>query len=661
MQHHFEHSHLVAESGSPISTPSLSPHYEPVHDYSQEQQASSEGNHSTQGSAHHHQGQVDSLQHHHHHEGRPMKSRSFVDLAESIGLSFGSGSKSKASSRSSPKAGDEYLLPRAHSAVDLQRTSSYTRRRYVPHHLPTHIIIHILSFCSPQTLLQCLLASRLFFNLAGTILYRSLDLPSTRQMWALLKGSTLLYENTTGKGAVGRRRFKDRLLRHTTEVTLHSHGDEDQEEEQEQEEMDYFNLKRFSILPLSSSSTRGTPRHSPSPSLASVTPSHLLSPSLNVLPGDCPPIPLSGVMPRFDILRIVLQDAYDYHLLFCPRVSKCPLLEGLEVDRLVILGARSPLVVLPICFPATHRSMPVTPSIVVNSPASPQLRSSAQLIEDNETLCVPGHRPGSATPSIMAGKSGHNANAKSSSGQKTKSSGGGLPFGLSELTIVMPSGRSYDAKDYEDYHHIFHHRHSVDCLTKFTIVFLSHPKAQPKPVSTATAPTEANAKAKSKLKSKFSFGKTHSDIEHNETYNAAVDCTKDRDHAHNENTPWQVAFYDSRPGNPNWTSYLNLAEDLTRAIISVPLETSVEIVGLENLDGELLNMGVGVMRDHRSGVIMQERIRRRIEVCLKAEGRDREVEQKIANTRFADLDDWLEGGGRGDLGEEGMKEYYGDE
>ncbi|OCF41671.1 hypothetical protein I317_04477 [Kwoniella heveanensis CBS 569] len=577
---------------------------------------------------------------------------------EAIGLNFGSSSKASSPSTLGPR--NEYLLPRAHSAVDLQRKSSYTRRRYVPHHLPTHLIIHILSFCSPATLCQCLLASRLFFNLAGTVLYKSLELSSTKQMWEILKGSTLLYENTTGKVAVGRRRFKDRLLRHTTEVTLLSHGDEEDEDQAEKKDedegTDYFDLKRFSILSLSSSSTRasprGTPKHSPSPSHASATPAHLLTPSINVMPGDCPPIPLNGVMPRLDTLRIVLQDAYDYHLLFCPRLSKCPLLEGLEVDRLVILGARSPLVVLPVCFPATHRSTPVTPSIMVNS--SPQLRSSAELIDENETLSPPGQRPRSATPSIMTGRSG--ATTRSSYGNKLGSSSGGLPFGLSELTIVMPSGRSYDVKDYEDYHHIFHHRHSVDCLTKFTIVFLSHPQAEasPKPPSATTA--HAKAEPISKLKSIFGRSRNN---DHNDTYNAAVDCSNDHhDHAQNGNAPWQIAFYDSRPGNPNWTSYLNLAEDLTQAIISVPVETFIEIVGLENLDGELLNMGVGVMRDHRSGSIMQERIRRRIEVRLKAEGRDRDVRRKIGNTTFRDLDDWLGDGGKKDLGEEGMREYY---
>ncbi|WVF69979.1 hypothetical protein IAT40_004764 [Kwoniella sp. CBS 6097] len=483
-------------------------------------------------------------------------------------------------------------------------------------------------------------------------------------MWDLLKGSTLLYENTTGKVAVGRRRYKDRLLRHTTEVTLFSHGDEDDDEqetekEEEENELDYFNFKRFSILSLSSSSTkdhpRGTPRYSPSPSLASAAPSHRLTPPINVMRGDCPPIPLSGVMPRLDRLRIVLQDAYDYHLLFCPRLSKCPLLEGLEVDKLVILGARSPLVVLPICFPATHRSTPVTPSLLVNS--SPLLRFSAELLDEDETLYLPGQRPGSAAPSIMTGKSSNTAKAGYTGYNKSTSSSGGLPFGLSELTIVMPSGRSYDAKDYEDYHHIFHHRHSVNSLTKFTVVFLSHPKPSTtisKPKSAITS--QSNTSTKSKLKSKFSFGRSH-----NDTYNAAVDCGRnDQNHADNDDAPWQIAFYDSRPGNPNWTSYLNLAEDLTKSIISVPLETSIEIVGLENLDGELLNMGVGVMRAHRSGVIMQERIKRRIEVRLKAEGRDRDVGQKIGNTRFRDLNDWLIDGGRTELGKEGMKEYHDD-
>ncbi|WVF69978.1 hypothetical protein IAT40_004763 [Kwoniella sp. CBS 6097] len=53
-----------------------------------------------------------------------MKSRSFADLAEAIGLNFGSSSKAlSSSSASSLRPGNEYLLPRAHSAVDLQRKS----------------------------------------------------------------------------------------------------------------------------------------------------------------------------------------------------------------------------------------------------------------------------------------------------------------------------------------------------------------------------------------------------------------------------------------------------------------------------------------------------------------------------------------------------------
>ncbi|WVQ69209.1 uncharacterized protein L199_007425 [Kwoniella botswanensis] len=515
-----------------------------------------------------------------------MKSRSFADLAEV----FGFGNKvARPSSRLSE------ILPRPKSSASLERRSSYTKRRYVPHHLPTNVIIRILSCCSDDVLLNCLTVSRLFFSLAGTILYQHLTLESPKDMWDRLVGSTLLYENTTGKISIGRRRFKDRLLRHTDTITLHSHGDDDgdcQDSDSEETEDYLGNLKRLSILSHSQSHSRNS---SSSSVFSFGKRSNPTTPILITPPISCPPVSLSGVMPRLSTLRIILADAYDYHLLFCPRFgSACPLLEGLELERLIIIGARSPLVVLPTAFPSTtietSSPMGLTPTMTRHTP-TPTTTS-----------------PALASPPMM----GH-INTVST---KIKSSGG-LPIGLSELTIVLPTGRSYDSKDYEGYHNIFHYKKTLGSISKLTIVFLTSPS------STSTSAGKGNGYR-----------------------------TEDKQ------SLWQVAFYSSRNYNPTWTSYLCLAEDLAKACLAVPLETTIEIVGMENIDGELLNMGIGTMKERgKSGMIMRERIKRQIEVRLIASNKEYEVNIKNQYLKFRDLDDWLDcGEGRRQLGEKGFEE-----
>ncbi|WVW78511.1 hypothetical protein I302_100466 [Kwoniella bestiolae CBS 10118] len=417
-------------------------------------------------------------------------------------------------------------------------------------------------------------------------------------MWDKLVGSTLLYENTTGKIAIGRRRFKDRLLRHTQTITLHSHGDDDdQDTDEEEEQEDYFgNLKKLSILSHTHS------RNSSSSSIFSFgkrstpsTPIIITPPAPQpIIPPSCPPVPLNGVMPRLSTLRIILADAYDYHLLFCPRFgSACPLLEGLELDKLIIIGARSPLVVLPTAFPAT--------TIETNSPMGLTPNTSRR------------NTPTTTSPALPTPPLGAPTNTT-----KIKSSGG-LPIGLSELTVILPTGRSYDSKDYEGYHNIFHYKKTLESISKLTIVFLTS-------------------------------------INHAQSQQTKSDRTNGYDRGQDRSL-WQVAFYSSRTYNPTWTSYLCLAEDLAKACLAVPLETQIEIVGIENIDGELLNMGINTLKERgKSGRIMQERIQRQIEVGLIASNRECNVGVKGRGLVFRELGEWLEKDGRRELGEEGLKE-----
>lgn len=70
------------------------------------------------------------------------------------------------------------------SSLDLSQqasTNTYkanTRRKDIDEHLPTQVLVRILTFCSPSTLAHCLTVSRLFFHLAGDLLYNDISLTS---------------------------------------------------------------------------------------------------------------------------------------------------------------------------------------------------------------------------------------------------------------------------------------------------------------------------------------------------------------------------------------------------------------------------------------------------------------------------------------------------
>ncbi|WWC59300.1 uncharacterized protein I303_101851 [Kwoniella dejecticola CBS 10117] len=497
------------------------------------------------------------------------KSKSFANLAEVFGFSYNYG-------RPSSKSG---ILPRPKSSASLERRSSYTKRHCVPDHLPTHIIIRILSYCSDDTLSSCLRVSKLLFGLSGHILYDHLVFESPKNMVEKLKGSTILYENTTRKVAVGRKRFKDRLLRHTEQVTLHSHGDDNDndDEDQTQEEEDYFgNFSRLSIF----SNNNGHSRSSSTSSIFSFGKSKSNPTTPVEIPLGCPHVSLSEMMPRLKTLRIILADAFDYHLLFCPRFnSPCPLLEGLEIEKLVVVGARSPLVVLPNSFPSTT-SLTTTPTLTTAPFADPNL------------LTPPITSPG-VTKKIR--------------------STGGLPIGLKELTIVVPTGRSYDLKDYEGYENIFTNKRTLDTIMRITLVFL-----------TVNTPTP---------ESKFSRSKSEAQ------------------------GLWQIAYYNSRQ-SPYATSFSSLIEDLVRVITSLPLTAEIEIVGIENFDGELLNMGIGIMKQGKNKIrsIIEDRIRNQLYVRLIAKNRQSQVNAVNEKVVFTDLHDWLQDKGNAELGDHGFEE-----
>ncbi|KAK8847374.1 hypothetical protein IAR55_005232 [Kwoniella newhampshirensis] len=459
------------------------------------------------------------------------RATSFADLADLLG--FGS---SKSLSRSGA------IIPRPKSSLELHHTAE-TRRRKLTSHLPTSIIIRILSFSTIPTLAQCITVSRLFFHLAGTFLYSSLTLSSTN-FRPLLDGSGVVHEAVTGKVAVGRRRFKDRLLKFTGDVTLLSHGDDDDDEDGED----------------------------------------------GVEIWECPPVSLKVLTPRLKTLRIILADEFDYHLTFCPRYPHhCPLLLDLDhvVDRLIVLGARSPLVVLPTAFPTYTSSTPTTPTS-----ASLSNKDDLRMNMDMDRTLTRSPPLTSTTPRPSSRNGGGRHGSSHNGAVRYRSA---LPRGLSELFIVLPTGLSYDAKDYSDHHHAFHKRKTLDDLQRLTIIF-----SVPNPYK-----------------------------------------------------PWQTAYYDSRQ-DPNWTSYLNLCEDLAETCLAVPDETKVIVVGVENMDGELLNMGVGVMREgkRKVGQIMEERVRRRMEVRLRAKGREEEVGRRNDSVLFMDLAEWMRSEGQQILGEE---------
>ncbi|WVQ83337.1 hypothetical protein IAT38_005476 [Cryptococcus sp. DSM 104549] len=467
-----------------------------------------------------------------------MRSASFADLADAL---FGS----KKSLKPAPT-----VLPRPKSALNLHHTTN-TRRRHTDAHLPTTIINRILSHCSLHTLAQCLSVSRLFFHIAGCQLYSAITL-GRDDFRPVLYGSTIVHEAVTGKVAVGRKRFKDRLLKHVGAVTLLSHGEDDDDDDEE--------------------ANREGCREAPP---------------------CCPPVPLSVLMPKLELLRVVLSDDFDYHCMFCPRYPRqCPLLVDLSVDKLVILGARTPLVVLPIAFPSNASA----PSTAANTP--PLLSSPTMSAVDLPTK-TKHHHHGHLHPPLLP-TSTISSTCSSRSGKKTppRLSLPPLPLPLppppshshhsprlpqlQDLTIVLPTGLSYDAKDYTPYSHVFRHKRNIASIRRLAIIFYTRPRR-----------------------------------------------------------PWQTAFYDARRGN-YWTSFMSLCEDMADAALAVPPEAEVVIVGVEGMDGELLNMGIGAMREGRVGGIVEDAIRRRIEVKGVAGGMGERVLGRVAKVKFVKLKTYVQ-------------------
>ncbi|WWC67902.1 uncharacterized protein I206_101820 [Kwoniella pini CBS 10737] len=470
------------------------------------------------------------------------KSKSFSNLAEVFGFNY---NYSRSSSRNNE------ILSRPKSIVNLERTSSHTKRHVIPEHLPTQIIIRILTYCCNDTLYNCLTVSRLLFNLSGRILYNHIIFDSPKDMFEKLKDSTILYENITGKITVGRKKFKDRLLKHTEEVTLHSHGDDncnEEEEEEKNEKLSLF-LENKNHQRSSSSSCSNSFNYK----------SKSRTNTLIEIPINCPNVSLNEIMPRLKILRIILADEFDYHLLFCPKFnSPCPLLKNLKIEKLIIIGARSPLVVLPNSFPST---------ITFTTPNSPPIQLN--------------------------------------SNKKIKSTGG-LPIGLKELTIILPTGRSYDLKDYEGFENIFNNNnnHSLNSIKKISIIFLTN----------------------------------------------------------NKRNLWQIAFYNSRDIK-YLNSFSSLIEDLIKIIISLPLNSSnlnlnLNIIGIENFDGELFNMGIGIMKKGKENLknFIIEKIKNQLYIKLVKKNKQNQINEIFNKINFINLDDWLENDGNKELGDNGFKE-----
>ncbi|WWC86951.1 uncharacterized protein L201_001832 [Kwoniella dendrophila CBS 6074] len=402
-------------------------------------------------------------------------------------------------------------------------------------------------------------------------------------MWEKMIGSTILYENFTGKILIGRRKFKDRLLRYTNEVTLYSHGDDEDENGEDVNDEDYFgNFNRLSIFSQKSSSHS---RNSSSSSIFAFNKPRS-NPTTPVMPSPspdkpliCPPVSLNSVMPRLRILRIVLSDEFDYHLLFCPRYCQtCPLLEGLSnsnsnsnLEKLVIIGARSPLVVLPTAF-SSGTSSSTTP--LLTPPTSPNLY-----------------------PVIPRSKST-----------------GGLPLGLSELTIVLPTGKSYDSKDYEGYQSIFQNKKVLGTIEKLNIVFLISLKGQ------------------------------NGDI--------IQQSYDEEDDDNEEDIVWQIAYYNSRSAIDK-TSYIALADDLVECCLSLPLETEIDIIGIENLDSKNLNINANYRGHIHNKVknIMEDRIRRQIEIRLKSKNKQDLIHERNKRINFLNLQNWLKVHGKEELGD----------
>ncbi|ODN94366.1 hypothetical protein L198_05225 [Cryptococcus wingfieldii CBS 7118] len=527
-----------------------------------------------------------------------FKSASFTDIADA--LKFGK----KHSGAVTPPA-LTLSLPRAKSSVslypetslELHHTANIRSRKNASGHFPTPILKRILSYCDTPTLRACLTVSRLIFHLAGHLLYSEIEL-HPKSMQDVLRGSVIVHEAATGMVTGGRKRFKDRLLKRVSEVTVWSHGEDDDDDE-------------------------------PSPPC-------------------CPPVTLNYLLPKLDSLRIVLGEAFDYHMTFCPRYPPtCPMFRDLVVEKLVILGARSPMPVLPLAFPHKYYNTPTTPttpgsvgtgsSVGTTSPNTPLIAVTEGEGEDDHLandplLLVPNANPSNVSALYRASANSflpansffpptgkhHTRTAslappaqvlpKIKNGHTRNTS---LPKSLSslplpsppatntthsprlppcqELTIVMPTGLSYDAKDYQPYSHCFRHRKTLLTLERFVLVFYSPPK----------------------------LGR-----------------------------PWQIAFYNARKDGSS-TSYVSLVDDVAGTCLAVPFRTEIEIVGTETMDGELLNMGLNTMRTGKVGKVMQDRLRSRIETKWYAEGMKGDVKDRLRRVRFRTLGEWLEGEGEG--------------
>ncbi|XAO21294.1 hypothetical protein I312_100043 [Cryptococcus bacillisporus CA1280] len=505
---------------------------------------------------------------------RPVSS--LVSLADALHI------KRNRSSASLTAPSEVTLVRRPKSSLNLHHTAN-THPKDIDEHLPTQVLIHILTFCSPATLSSCLSVSRLFFHLAGDLLYSHISL-TPKDLSQVFRGSAVVHEAVTGKVAVGRKKFKDRLLKHTRQVTLYSHGDDEEEDQ---------------------------------------------VPNCTA----CPPTPLSTVMPRFDILRVVLADAFDYHMTFCPRYPHhCPLLKELNIEKLVILGARTPLVVLPLAFPNKTTSQQTTPAGLERVPSylsvdtldgAPSVISSISTTPSSHghhstfSSFIP-HRNHSRDSSLnlcLVSASNH-INQGGRTPPRAQSPGNvhhspRLPP-LRELTIVMPTGLSYDVKDYQPHSHCFRHKRTLTSIETVSIVFYT------------PSPPLSGREKKSRGKGQTQQVQTQ--------------------------RPWQTAFYQG--GNYNsMTSYISLADDIAETVLSLPSTTEILIIGCETLDGDLFNMGINAMQGGKNkvGRLMREKICGRVEARWWANREKGDVGKVVEKMRFLELEEWLEGDGREDV------------
>ncbi|WVQ76062.1 hypothetical protein IAR50_005699 [Cryptococcus sp. DSM 104548] len=525
-----------------------------------------------------------------------FKSASFADVADALrfGKKHSGGLTPPALTVSLPRPQSSLSLY-PETSLELRHTANIRSRKDASGHFPTPILKRILSYCDSPTLFACLTVSRLVFHLAGHLLYLELEL-HPKSMQDVLNGSVIVHEAASGKVAGGRKRFKDRLLKHVREVTVWSHGDDDDDDE-------------------------------PSPPC-------------------CPPVAVNYLLPKLDSLKIVLAEAFDYHMTFCPRYPPtCPMFRDLVVEKLVILGARSPMPVLPLAFPHKYYNTPGTPgtpgstgggSAGTTSPHTPLIavtegEGEDDHLADDPLLLVPNANPSNvsalyrasansflpahsffppmgkhharaaslAPPTTPVPKMIKNGHTRNTSLPKSFTS---LPLPsppathtthsprlppCQDLTIVMPTGLSYDAKDYQPYSHCFRHKKTLLTLERLVLVFYSPPK----------------------------IGR-----------------------------PWQIAFYNARKDGSS-TSFVSLVDDVAGTCLAVPFRTEVEIVGTETMDGELLNMGLNTMRNGKAGKVMQDRVRSKIETKWYAEGVKGDVKDRLRRVRFRTLEEWLAGEG----------------